>query len=456
MEKKKLSIQERRQADKLRRQRQRSRNPEGLPFDKWLEWKRAQYKQKQKKKIGEKGEKIKEKCSSRPKKDKGGSKVGLTKEMVRNFTPAKQYQMERYILEKAAKTPGGFVQLMEEIGAVNREMKREDERKKENEEIIASLTQDDKVEFLSLVEEEFPKFFWSAYEAFRSFQGHRDFSDKEKIENMTDFIVNQHEHNQEVPEMLRQWRSGKTVNKCEEESVSDSDGSIEEEEKPEEFWKRLGNTCEEEFPKNFLPSWLKRMANEEPENFLELVANFDKEELESGEKGTPMPDWQRSLLENDPRKFLKLCQEEENSDGGGDSVNYSKVASDDTSNGTSSENSGEDQDISDQSPENDEEVEVTEGYEDEHFSDDVPSPSLSPPLARYSPPDFEEEDRYSPPHFEEEPGCEPPIYEAARYSPPHNAGCSSSYSPPRCYSPPDSYSDESPASFSDDYSDYSD
>ena len=122
--------------------------------------------------------------------------------------------------------------------------------------------------------------------------------------------------------MLRQWRSGKTVNKCKEESVSDSDGSIEEEEKPEEFWKRLGNTCEEEFPKIFLPSWLKRMANEEPENFLELVANFDKEELESGEKGTPMPDWQRSLLENDPRKFLKLCQEEENSDGGGDSVNW--------------------------------------------------------------------------------------------------------------------------------------
>ena len=337
--KKKSSIQERRQPDKLRRQRERSRNPEGLPFDKWLEWKRAQLKQKQKKKIGEKGKKIKEKCSSRPKKDEVDSKLVLTKEMVRNFTPAKQYQMERYILEKAAKKPGGYAQLMEDIGAVNEELKREDERKKENEEVIASLTQDDKIEFLSLVEEEFPDFFWSAYEAYKSLSGHREFSEREKIENMTDFIVNQHKHNHEVPEIIHRWRSGKTVNKCKEESVSDSDSSIEEEENPEEFWKLLGETCEEEFPKILLPSWLKRMANEEPEKFLELVDNFDKEELERGEKGAPMPDWQRSLLENDPRKFLRLCQEdEESSDEGGESVHYSEVA-DDTSNGSSSENS---------------------------------------------------------------------------------------------------------------------
>ena len=448
--KKKSSIQERRQADKLRRQRQRSRNPEGLSFEKWIEWKRANHLQKEKKREGKRS-------SQRKEKEEENLPPHEREQKTLNMTDAQWRLLFKKVMETKPEIVSECMSMVD-MEEVKREMDREEKRKREDEEMIASLSQNDKIEFLSLIEEEFPDFFWSAHTAYKSLPRKEGTSEKEELERLTDFLMREHKHNRNVPELIRLWRSGKSKEKGGEENQDESKGSDKKEEISDEFWKLLGETGKEEFPKIILPVWLKELAEDLPQEFLDLVENFDRKELGKGSQGAALPEWQRSLLKNDPDKFLQLCradgenetsedyEEEESSSSneGGDSIHYSEVASDDASNGSSSEDSSEesneeDHDLSDQSAEDDDELEDTDSYEDEQFLENVPSPSVSPPLERYSPPHH----RYSPPHVEEA-----PVYEA-RYSPSQpDAGCS--------YSPP-SYSDseDTPPSFSDDYSDFS-
>ena len=448
--KKKSSIQERRQADKLRRQRQRSRNPEGLSFEKWIEWKRANHLQKEKKREGKRS-------SQRKEKEEENLPPHEREQKTLNMTDAQWRLFFKKVMETKPEIVSECMSMVD-MEEVKREMDREEKRKREDEEMIASLSQNDKIEFLSLIEEEFPDFFWSAHTAYKSLPRKEGTSEKEELERLTDFLMREHKHNRNVPELIRLWRDGKNKEKGEEENSNESEGSDEEEENSNEFWSLLGETKEEEFSQIHLPAWLEEWAKDLPEEFLELVEKFDKKELGKGSGGAPLPEWQRTLLKHDPEKFLQLCRaeeetesessensEEEESSDEGESVNFSKVESDDTSedsnneeqdfsdqsseDGEEDQDDEDDQDFSDQSSEDDEELEDTDSYEDEQFLEDVPSPSLSPPLDRYSPPHFEE-DRYAPPQYEEAAGC--------------------SHSPQEC----SDSSEESPPSFSD-YSDYS-
>ena len=207
--KKKSSIQERRQADKLRRQRQRSRNPEGLSFEKWIEWKRANHLQKEKKREGKRS-------SQRKEKEEENLPPHEREQKTLNMTDAQWRLFFKKVMETKPEIVSECMSMVD-MEEVKREMDREEKRKREDEEMIASLSQNDKIEFLSLIEEEFPDFFWSAHTAYKSLPRKEGTSEKEELERLTDFLMREHKHNRNVPELIRLWRDGKDKEKGEEE-----------------------------------------------------------------------------------------------------------------------------------------------------------------------------------------------------------------------------------------------